>query len=233
MATSTKKLDGTGLAQVWSIILASFVAQETGKGLSTNDFSNEFKQKLTELNENAQENVIEKISVNGVELQVSEKGVDISVPTGALASLDKIGQAQLEDALLTLINGKATAATTLAGYNISDAFTKDEVNEAISTAVGNAIAGVYKVKGTIAFANLPSEGMKEGWIYNISDAFTTNTSFVEGVGKGYPAGTNVVWTENGWDCQAGTYDFSDFLMESDLVDLTEAEIADICKMPTL
>lgn len=207
----TKKLDATGLAQVWSLILANFAKKGT----------------------EGEVNVIEKVSVNGVELSVTEKGVNIAVPQGALANLDKVGQGQLEDALLTLINGKATAATTLAGYGITDAMTTTEVNSAISTAVGNAISGVYKVKGTIAFANLPTEGMEEGWIYNISEEFTTNTSFVEGAGKKYPAGTNVVYTENGWDCQAGTYDFSDFLMASDLVDLTEEEIAEICKMPTV
>lgn len=210
MANVTKKLNATGLSQVWSLILEHFAEKGTG-----------------ELN------VIEKVSVNGVELEVTDKGVNITVPTGALANLDKVGQGQLEEALLALINGKATAATTLAGYGITDAMTTTEVNSAISTAVGNAISGVYKVKGSIAFANLPTEGMEEGWIYNISEEFTTNTSFVEGAGKKYPAGTNVVYTENGWDCQAGTYDFSDFLMASDLVDLTEEEIAEICKMPTV
>lgn len=210
MSNVTKKLDATGLSQVWALILENFAKKGTG------DL-----------------NVIEKVSVNGVELEVTDKGVNITVPTGALANLDKVGQGQLEDALLELINGKATAATTLAGYGITDAMTTTEVNSAISTAVGNAISGVYKVKGSIAFANLPTEGMEEGWIYNISEEFTTNTSFVEGAGKKYPAGTNVVYTENGWDCQAGTYDFSDFLMASDLVDLTEEEIAEICKMPTV
>ena len=210
MANVTKKLNAIGLSQVWSLIMDHFAEKGTG-----------------ELN------VIEKVSVNGVELEVTDKGVNITVPTGALANLDKVGQGQLEDALLALINGKAPAATTLAGYGITDAMTTTEVNSAISTAVGNAISGVYKVKGSIAFANLPTEGMEEGWIYNISEEFTTNTSFVEGAGKKYPAGTNVVYTENGWDCQAGTYDFSDFLMASDLVDLTEEEIAEICKMPTV
>ena len=171
MSNVTKKLDATGLSQVWALILENFAKKGTG------DL-----------------NVIEKVSVNGVELEVTDKGVNITVPTGALANLDKVGQGQLEDALLELINGKATAATTLAGYGITDAMTTTEVNSAISTAVGNAISGVYKVKGSIAFANLPTEGMEEGWIYNISEEFTTNTSFVEGAGKKYPAGTNVVYT---------------------------------------
>lgn len=32
----------------------------------------------------------------------------------------------------------------------------------------------------------------DGWVYNISDSFTTDSRFVEGSGINYPAGTNVV-----------------------------------------
>ena len=46
--------------------------------------------KLAGIAEGAQVNVIEKIKVNGVEQTVTEKAVDVSVPTGALASLDKV-----------------------------------------------------------------------------------------------------------------------------------------------
>lgn len=211
MGITTKKLDGKGLEQVWASIVANFA----------------------EKGEAGENNIIEKISVNGVQLTVTEKGVNIEVPGGALADLDKVGQAQLEEALLTLINGKANASTTLAGYGIADAYTKTEADSAISTAVGNAIAGVYKVKGSIAFAELPVSDMAVGDVYNVTDDFTTNASFICGAGKTYPAGTNVVYTDNGWDAMAGTYDFSGFLKASDLVDLTEEEIAAICVMPTV
>ena len=66
--TTTKKLDGTGLQQVWSLILANFAA----KALVT-----EIKTKLDTVAENAQVNVIESVKVNGVALEVTEKGVNI------------------------------------------------------------------------------------------------------------------------------------------------------------
>lgn len=57
---------------------------------------------------------------------------------GAVATLDKVGMDNLADALKSVINGKADAATTLAGYGIEDGMTATEVAAAIST----AIAGV-------------------------------------------------------------------------------------------
>ena len=88
-------------------------------------------------------------------------------------------------------------------------------------------------KGSVAFAELPTEGMQEGDTYNIKDDFVTTEVFVEAAGKEYTAGTNISWTENGWDCLAGIYDFSEFMMKSDLVDITAEEINAICVMPEL
>lgn len=198
-------------------------------------------------------NVIESVKVNGVALDITEKGVNVLVPTGALASLDKVSESDLDTALAALINSHATKsyvddelakkadkATTVAGYGITDAYTKTEVytkgeaDTAIKNAVDIAVAGVYKVKGSIAFAEATLEGQVEGNVYNITDAFTTTADFVEGAGVKYPASTNIVAVTVGeslkWDVMAGTYDFSDFLMKDDIRSLTAEEIADICKI---
>lgn len=219
-----KKLDGQGLSQVWAIIVDTFVS----KGVLTN----ELIEKLKNLNEDGEANVIASISVNGTTLEVTEKAVNISIPQGKLAELDAVGTEDLSENLVNLISGKAAKADTLAGYGICDAYTKDETETAITMAVGKAVAGVYKVKGSSAFADLPEDGMEAGDVYNVTDGFTAGSNFVESeVGKEYPAGTNVVYTENGWDAMAGIFDFSDFMMKSDMEDLTEAEINAICVMP--
>ena len=58
--------------------------------------------------------------------------------------------------------------------------------------------------GTIAFAELASVEKATGYVYNISDDFTTDDTFREGAGKSYTAGTNVYYTANGyWDCFGG------------------------------
>lgn len=256
MSANTKNpyLDATGLSQVWAAIIANFVQQEAGKGLSANDLTDTLLQKLNGIAEGAQVNVIESVKVNGVALDITEKGVNVLVPTGALAALDKVGVDQLDAALAELINSHATKtyvdtelakkadkATTVAGYGITDAYTKgetyskDEADSAISAAVGTAIAGVYKVKGSVAFASLPSltsEELKEGYVYNVTDAFTTTADFVEGAGVKYPAGSNAVAVKVGedlkWDVMAGTYDFSEYLTKDDVRSLTSEEIAAIC-----
>lgn len=71
--------------------------------------------------------------------------------------------------------------------------------EAILTVVGqkfSALGGAYKAKGSIPFASRPSVATATedmiGNVYNITDNFTTTAEFLEGAGKKYPAGTNIV-----------------------------------------
>ena len=55
-------------------------------------------------------------------------------------------------------------------------------------------------KGSIAFASIPTTGMKVGDMYNITDDFTTDNRFQEGAGKLVKAGTNIAWNANSkWD----------------------------------
>ena len=94
---------------------------------------------------------------------------------------------------------------------VSGLQTADQVQAAISS----AITGVYTPKGSIAFASLPTAAAgNKGWVYNVSDAFTTTEAFVEGAGHSYGAGTNVVCVDAGsgsykWDVLAGTIDLTE------------------------
>ena len=55
------------------------VTKEPGKSLSTNDFTNEYKNKLDDIEENAQVNKIEGVYINGEELTPTNKKVNIYV----------------------------------------------------------------------------------------------------------------------------------------------------------
>ena len=69
--------------------------------------------------------------------------------------------------------------------------------------VSAATAGSLIPAGTITFAELPEEP-KVGYMYNISDDFTTDTRFAEGPGVFYRAGANVYWSKEGqWDVMVG------------------------------
>lgn len=99
-------LDFQGLQQLVGVIKDKFVQKESGKSLSTNDYTDEEKQKLSTLktynvatseeagllssanlnkinsiDEGAEKNVITKIKRNGTLVNVSNKEVDIAVPT--------------------------------------------------------------------------------------------------------------------------------------------------------
>lgn len=86
-------LSENGLLYFWSqlkSLLGNKVDKETGKGLSTNDYSTTEKEKLNNIASGAQVNVIESIRVNGTTQAIDSKVVDITVPS-ALSDLTNDG----------------------------------------------------------------------------------------------------------------------------------------------
>lgn len=97
---------------------------------------------------------------------------------GALAKKDTVAMTDLAQALQDIITGKADAATTLAGYGITDAMTATEIEAAIS----GAIAGAYKPAGTIAGSALTADllvAANEKKIYNISSDLAITSANVD------------------------------------------------------
>jgi len=87
-------------------------------------------------------------------------------------------------------------------YNASSS--NAQSGTAVASAISTAISSVYKPAGSVVFANLPTpSASNEGNVYNVTNAFTTTSSFVEGAGINYPAGTNVVIINTG----SNTYKF--------------------------
>lgn len=72
--------------------------------------------------------------------------------------------------------------------------------------VSEAIKGGLQPHGTVAFADLPAlADVSTGWMFNISDEFTTTDDFKEGAGNVIPAGANIYKTsDEKWDVLAGT-----------------------------
>ena len=303
-------LDENGLRYFWQKIKNAFVAKEAGKGLSTNDFTTTYKNKLDGIEAGAQKNVKpDWTAASGSSAEILNKPTiptntsqltndsgfitSTDIPEGAAAStttpkmdgtasvgtelafargdhvhphdntkadasnvyvksqvytkteIDEMGfatDADLEDKAdksTTLngygitdaytktqtdakVNGKADKSTTLNGYGITDAYTKTEVDGKISS--------VYKPAGNSTFANLPNPSAANlGFVYSLTDGFTTDTRFVEGAGKEYPVGTNVVVVDTGdstykFDVLAGFVDLSNYLETSDVTAIQNDEI---------
>lgn len=220
---SKKFLDYTGLTYLWGKIkdlLSKKVDKVDGKGLSTNDYT-----------------TAEKTKLSGIETGANKTVVDTTLTsTGTNPVQGKV--------IYTELGKKAdtTTVNTELGKKVDKITGKDlstnDFTDAYKTKLDNAasksdISSVYKPKGTVEFAGLPitREALREvevGSVYNVSDAFTTSSTFLEGTGKTYPAGTNVVCIQvdniKMWDVLSGFVDLSSYQKEADLVAITNTEI---------
>lgn len=185
---------------------------------------NIYTASITNLSTNTYTYEVENLLNNKVD-KVSGKGLSTNDFTTALK--EKL-ENQANDPYSTFVEGviveydgevilESTKTTSHAKIDLSTFAKKSDV------------AGIYKIKGTKTFANLPAVAeTNEGDVYNISDAFTTTSKFVEGQGKGYPAGTNVVCINSDgvklWDVLSGFIDLSGYQKTSDLVAITNTEI---------
>lgn len=77
-----KYLDLTGLTTFKQKNDQTYVTKETGKGLSTNDYTTAEKNKLSGIDTGAQVNVIETIKLNGTTQTVTNKTVNLNVSGG-------------------------------------------------------------------------------------------------------------------------------------------------------
>lgn len=83
--------------------LGGKVDKVTGKGLSTQDFTTALRDKLNAIEAGAETNIIEVIKRNGTNLIVTDKEVDISVPT-KFSELTNDKNFKTESEIKTLIN---------------------------------------------------------------------------------------------------------------------------------
>ena len=143
---------------------------------------------------------IDKIKVNGTEQTITNKEVDIPVPTKT-SDLDNDSNFQNKTQVQALIDAELTS--------------------------------VYKPGGTVEFASLPALTKENaGYIYDVTDSFTTTADFVEGAGKTYPAHTNVGIIDKGaagyfYVVFSSMVDMSGYWSKSELVAITTAEIDEI------
>lgn len=128
------------------------------------------------------------------EIQDRKEAIDTEVSDRNAAILVETNRAKAKEEELDNKITDHTAATNAAlalKADKSDTYTKAQVDAKLS--------GAYKVKGSSTFEALPKDNNVVGDVYNITNAFNLS-------GKHYDAGTNVVWTEDGWDALSGSFD---------------------------
>ena len=182
---------------------------------------------------------------------------DISTATADMATQTWVTEkgyqnsTQVQQAITTATTDMATQTwVTGQGYATTSALTSATADMAtqtwvegkgyatttnVNTLISQAVSTVYTPKGSLAdistLGTLSTSG-KIGDVYNISSEFTTTADFIEGAGKTYPAGTNIVLVEveeaKKWDVLAGSVDLSAYVKSSEMVAITDTEIDDIC-----
>ena len=89
---------------------------------------------------------------------------------------------------------------TRVGEDVDNAKYYASVVRDVINSINNSLIPV----GSITFGDLASAEKAVGYMYNISDEFITDESFVEGAGIKYNAGVNVYLRSDGlWDCLGG------------------------------
>ena len=150
-----KFLDNNGLIYLWSKIKEKFVAKETGKGLSTNDFTTELKNKLDGIAAGAQVNVKPDWNAsagNAAEIlnkpTIPSKTSDLQNDSGFITTTD-IPEGAAASTTVPKMNGTAAVGTETAfarGDHVHPSDTT-KLNKAGDTMSGALNMGNNKVTG--------------------------------------------------------------------------------------
>ena len=169
MATERKYLDSEGVKYLWNKAEGTYVKQEEGKGLSENDYTDAEKAKLAEL-ENYELPAASSDGLGGIKI-----GAGLAIDENGVAHTTYNPEMPVE------WNTIEDKPTTLQGYGITDAATKNELEE-----VRTAVSRVYKYKGKVA---------TEADLDNIQDPDNGDMYDVE------DSGVNYAWNEDEsrWD----------------------------------
>ena len=246
-------LDKTGLTNLWTKIKEKFVVKELKtdsdseyKVLSDNNLTDELKQKILDAGDSSFDgqytSLVGKPQIEGHDL-VSGNNTAASL---GLATPTDVRNAVNDMATQTWVTGQgyqnASQVQSAVTTGTADMATKTWVGEQgyattsnVNNLISQAVSTVYTPKGSLAdistLTTLATSG-KVGDVYNISSEFTTTNVFIEGIGKNYPAGTNIVLVkvegEKKWDVLAGSVDLSGYVQASEMVAITPAEINEIC-----
>ena len=249
MPTQIKYLDYDGLVYYHSKVktaLNNKVDKVSGKGLSTNDFTNALKNKLDNIAAGAQVNVIEGITVNSTAVPLTNKIANLTIPT-KLTDLTNDGNfvtdanyVHTDNNFTTTLKNKLNGIATGAEVNVqsdwavtsnsSDAFIKNkptkvsdftndsnfQTQSQVQQAINDAIGQITGLSFEIV-QTLPATGAA-GTIYLVPNSGSAPNIYDE-----------YVWITSGGSGsfeKIGTtdVDLSGYVQYTDLVAITNSEI---------
>ena len=161
------------------------VDKEEGKGLSTNDYSDDDRQKVS--------NIVDYVTTMRSTTSMNTMGLTLDKKNVITGSIYSTGSVTFNSA-----SSKSAGVLTASYFEKLDALpSADELDQKINTAIGS----VYKVKGSVAnYDALPKDNVTIGDVYNLEDT-----------GANYVATS----TTPDWDKLSETVDLSGYLTKTD------------------
>lgn len=161
------------------------VDKEEGKGLSTNDYSNDDRQKVS--------NIVDYVTAMRSTTSINTMNLSLDKKNVITGSTYTVGSVTFNSA-----SSKSAGVLTASYFEKLDALpSADELDQKINTAIGS----VYRVKGSVAnYEALPTKDVSIGDVYNLEDT-----------GANYVATS----TTPDWDKLSETVDLSGYLTKTD------------------
>lgn len=210
------------LLYLFQVIKNVFVKKETGKGLSTNDYTTDEKNKLAGL--------------KNYELPTASADTKGGVKIGAGLvmegdTLSATGGGTADSVNWSNVIGRPEASTDIDADKTNSA--KYATPAAVHNYVGTKMASALIYKGSVTFSGLPALSAENaGHVYNVTDAFVTTANFLEGTGHSYAAGQNVAVADAGngvyrYDVLAQPIDLSGYVQQEDMHEISNDEIDEL------
>lgn len=173
MATK-KYLDQEGLLYLWQQLkakLATKVDVEEGKSLISTDLIT----KLEGVAAGAQVNVLEGVQVNGADLTITDKKVNVIVPT-KISDLGTVTEADLDAALAEKVNAASEGNHAHLNKDLLDTYTQTEADLADAVAKKHAHANAAEL-------DLIASGDKAKWDAAAADTATIKADYLKTADK--------------------------------------------------
>lgn len=174
-----------------------FVTQESGKGLSSNDYTTTEKTKLAGIATGANNYTLPTTS--GTVLGGIKVGSNLTISNGVLSAVQ--GKVDLSPYAKTTDIASTYAKT-------ADLSPYAKTADIASTYAKKAdISTAFRYRGSVdTYSALPTNGVAVGDVYNVVAADASHD---------INAGDNVAWNGNGWDNLSGVVDLSAYLKGTD------------------
>ena len=236
-------LSKSGLTSLWSKLKEKFVAKEAGKGLSTNDYTTEEKQKLAGLSNytlpQASETTLGGVKV-GEGLDVAAGVLSLGEHDHTAADVSGLSQVATSGAYADL-TGTPTIPTDNsqlangAGYQTAQQVETAITGKGYQTAsqVESAITGKgYQTASQVQSAISAAGHLKRAIVESLPEVGSADENTVYMVLSDGAEGENIyeelMVIEGAWERIGSTdVDLSGYLQETDMVEITDEEIDEI------